>query len=513
MAFRSILFRSTENRLDDNKIEENAPSFFIDVNLDQIINDICGKKEVYNLKPFFYTKLDNIPAIKYRQEVMAELQNPLLHAHIESFAEQIRKMNTLLSGAKESSYKYEKARLFLDAVSNYVKAIIELKDNLSNAELKSVGFLEFQIFLADYTNSSGFGLLSQETKSLIAELDAVMYCVRIKDLHIEVSPAVSRSDYSKEVENTFDIFKQEPVKDYRIEFEPSQGISRVQSFILEGVAQLYPKIFQNLEDYAKVHENFLDKTIERFDREIQFYVAYLDYISVLKTAGLSFCYPEITNSKNELYTYEGFDLALANKLTRQKSTIVCNDFQLSNPERMLVITGPNQGGKTTYARTIGQLHYLANIGCAVPGKKAKLFLFDHIFTHFEKEERTEDHRSKLESDLIKTHQILSASTENSILIMNEVLSSTTLQDAVYLSEKVMYKIFQLDAICVWVTFIDELATLNEMTVSMVSTVDPENPAIRTFKIVRKETTGLAYALSLAEKYKVTYKDITERIKG
>ncbi len=180
---------------------------------------------------------------------------------------------------------------------------------------------------------------------------------------------------------------------------------------------------------------------------------------------------------------------------------------------MLVITGPNQGEKTTFSRTIGQLHYLANIGCAVPSLKAKLFLFDQIFIHFEKEERTEDHRSKLENDLLKTCHILYASKENSILIMNETLSSTTLQDAVYLSEEFMKKIVLLDAICVWVTFIDELASLNEKTVSVVSTVDPNNPAIRTFKILRKETTGIAYALSLAEKYRVTYKDIKERIQG
>ncbi len=488
MAFQSILFRNTENPLNGNKLDEKAPAFFPDVHLDRIIDDITDKKEVYNLKPLFYSKLDNISAIKYRQEVMEELQNPLLYALIESFAEQMHKMYALLSGAKKSTFKYEKARLYLDAVSIYVKCIVVLKDNPSNADLKSVGFLEFQEFLTDYTNSSAFLLLSEETQNLTSELNAVTYRIRIKDLR-------------------------EPVKDYRIEFEPDQGISHVQASILEGVAQLYPEVFQSLENYANQHEHFLDKTIERFDREIQFYMAYLDYISVLKISGLSFCYPEITNNKNELYNYQGFDLALANKLIGENSLIVCNDFQLSGQERVLVITGPNQGGKTTYARTIGQLHYLANIGCPVPGKKAKLLLFDKLFTHFEKEERTEDHRSKLENDLIKTHQILSASTESSILIMNEILSSTTLQDAVYLSKELMEKIFRLDAICVWVTFIDELASLNEKTVSMVSTVDPKNPAVRTFKIIRKETTGIAYALSLAEKHRVTYKDIKERLKG
>src|SRR5271165_2413454 len=275
-------------------------------------------------------------------------------------------------------------------------------------------------------------------------------------------------------------------------------MNSVEEKVLDFVALLYPEIFSELDRYCTDNRNYLDERIGRFDREIQFYISYLEYVARFRQAGLKFCYPQISDTRQEVRDYEAFDLALAHKLIREQSSIVCNDFYLENKERIFIVSGPNQGGKTTFARTFGQLHYLATLGCLVPGREAKLFLFDKLFTHFEKEENIKNLRGKLEDDLFRIH---------------ESFTSTSLRDAIFLSKKVLETIIELDLLCVCVTFIDELSWLSEKTVSMVSTVVPENPASRTFKVLRRPADGLAYAISIAEKYRLTYRSLKERTKS
>ena len=72
MVFHSILFERTEDSIKKETVE--APVFFADLNLDQIIDTITVGKQEYNLKPFFYTSLKDIDAIKYRHEIMRVLK-------------------------------------------------------------------------------------------------------------------------------------------------------------------------------------------------------------------------------------------------------------------------------------------------------------------------------------------------------------------------------------------------------------------------------------------------------
>jgi DNA mismatch repair protein MutS len=508
-TFHSILYERSQEGREKEPLE--APDFFVDLNLDQVVEAITIGKQEYNLKPFFYASLHDASEIEYRQEIMRDLENRTLFENIGSFAQKMQTMRKRLAQADKLYYKYQKERWFLEAVGIYCNAANGLVADLSAADLKSRGLRAFREYLTGYVHSDRFAALQAETEKLVADLATVKYIMRIRGNSIQVRKYDSEIDYSAEVEDTFAKFKQGAVKDYRREFPDWPDMNHVEAKVLEFVAHLHSEVFLDLDEYCSRNSNYLDTTIGDFDRAIQFYIAYLGYVALFKQAGLEFCYPRMAATAKEVHDSEGFDVALAYRLVTEHSPVVCNDFYVQGQERIAIVSGPNQGGKTTFARTFGQLHYLASLGCPVPGREAQLFLFDRLFTHFEKEEKIEDLRGKLEDDLFRIHQVLEQATPNSIVILNEVFTSTTLDDAVFLSNQVMEKLDQLDLLCVWVTFVEELASFSEKTVSMVSTVVPDNPAQRTFKIVRMPADGLAYALSIVEKYHLTYDYLKERI--
>ena len=66
--------------------------------------------------------------------------------------------------------------------------------------------------------------------------------------------------------------------------------------------------------------------------------------------------------------------------------VMTNDYRRTKAEKILVVSGPNQGGKTTFARAMGQLHYLAELGLPVPARQALVLHVNGISTHFERQE-------------------------------------------------------------------------------------------------------------------------------
>jgi DNA mismatch repair protein MutS len=507
-AFRSILFPD-----DVAPLESEEPDFFVDLNLDQVLLSLTAGREEYELEPFFYSPLRDVTAVHYRHEVLRDLEAPVVRESVARFASAMRRTRLHIAQVAKLHHALQKQAWLLDAIEMYCEAVSALTDSLAEQSVASRGFKELRAHLAEYVASGRFTSLAAETRALKEALAGVRYAVRIQGARVTVSRYEDQPDYSAEVEETFERFKQGAVKRYLAKLPDYDDMNHVEAQILERVARLHPDVFAALAGYSERHRDYLDATIARFDREVQFYVAYLEMIERFGAAGLSFCYPRLSTRSKEVAAEDTFDIALANKLVSGGGTVVCNDFQLSEPERIFVVTGPNNGGKTTFARTFAQLHLLAGLGLLVPGRTAQLFLPDRIYTHFEKEEDIETLRGKFEDELVRVHAILERATAESIVVMNESFSSTTLDDALFVGTEVMGRILELGSLGVYVTFVDELASLSDATVSMVSQVVPEDPAQRTFKVLRRPADGPAYAWAIAEKHGLTYERLMERLGG
>ena len=510
VEFQSIL--APAGSADLGCVAAEPPPHFHDLHLDQIVAEIAKPWPEHDIAPFFHVALGDPDAIAYRQEVMRDLENGPRMQAVHSFCERMATVQTNLALVKKQSCAPEGERWHLAAVDAYGAAIVGLRQDLEASPPTSRGLQALQAYLSTIEHSTDFRSRAEEADQVRAGLATVRYSMLLQGDTVTVRADASEEDFSTAVKATFAKFRGGRVKDYRAKLPHHVGLNHIEARVLECVALLFRQPFAALSAFCKRHTTFIDPRVLRFNREVHFYIAVLGHLERFRRSGLPLCYPEVTRTSKQIAVHAAWDLALASKLLDQAAHVVCNDFALRDPQRIMVVTGPNNGGKTTFARMVGQVHYLGCLGCPVPGEQARLYHFDRLFTHFERQEDISTLRGKLQDDLVRIRQILDVATPASLIIMNEIFSSTTLQDAIFLGRKVLEQITALDALAVCVTFLAELSSFDAKTVSLVCTVDAADPAIRTFRLEQRPADGRAYALTIARKYRVTRQQLLERIR-
>lgn len=156
-------------------------------------------------------------------------------------------------------------------------------------------------------------------------------------------------------------------------------------------------------------------------RELSFYVGCLNLSDKLQSYGMPICIPEIEDERCCDREYkELYDISLA--LTK-KELVVGNTMTIAD-KRLYMITGANQGGKTTFLRSIGQSQIMAQSGMFVGASECTIPLREGIFTHFKKEEDSEIKSGKLDEELSRMDDISSRLKEHSMILFNESFSST-----------------------------------------------------------------------------------------
>ncbi len=509
----SVLFLETPPSVALMEATPPQPDYFVDLNLDQAVETILAGRAEYALVGLFREPLPSPDAVAYRHEVFRDLADGRILAALRTFADGMRGMRKQLGQAGKLYYALQQKRWHLEAVQTYCATVLALSRAMQACAVRSRALSAFGAFLDGYVASAAFGAMDADVNGVLTELDSIDYSVIVDGGTLRVARYAQEHDYSRVIEASFEKFRQGEARDHRIEFREFADMNHIEAKVLEFVALLNPGPFQRMAELHAAHQRYLDATIATFDREIQFYLAYLEHVARFAGQERHFCFPEMSDSDKRVHARESFDIALGYKLMSAGRRVVCNDFELEAGQRMIVASGPNQGGKTTFARMFGQLFHLAALGCPVPGTGARLLLSDRIYTHFERQEDIGNLRGKLKDDLVRIRQILAKAGARSVLVMNEIFTSTSLADALFLSGKVMKEADRLDVIGVWVTFIDELASYSGKVVSMVSSVDPMQAGKRTFKVVRAPASGRSYAMSLAEKYGLTADEIRERLQS
>ena len=489
-----------------------VPDYFADLQLDRLVDVIVAGRDRHDLQPAFFDRLDDVAAIERRQGVFADLRDERLLAAIRAFCDGLAHGNQQLSRASGTKHRHRSQRLRLNAVSSYVRAVDAVTTALAEADLSSPALQSWWRWLCDYRAEAAFVAIASGANAALDELGQLRYTFSIAGDQIVVSEFVGEDDLGAATTAAFERFTSaEVVETHRFDVRVGAEMEHLQLALLDRVAAIFPEVFDRADRFVEANLTFRHPVIDRVERELQFVLAWLDFVAPLQSAGLAFCLPDMRQER-ALEASETFDALLAHRLLEEERHLVTNDVALGDGQLLLVVTGPNQGGKTTFGRTVGQLYHLACIGVPVPGTSATLHAPDSILTHFERGDRAGDLESRLEEEVTRMADLLREVSSRSVVILNEMFSSTTSVDARAMSRDVLHDVLDADAVGVCVTFIDELATLDPRVVSLVTGIDADDTTRRTFKVTPGRADGQAHALAMGLKYGLTREQLRDRIK-
>ncbi|CAH0524600.1 DNA mismatch repair protein MutS [Vibrio hippocampi] len=144
---------------------------------------------------------------------------------------------------------------------------------------------------------------------------------------------------------------------------------------------------------------------------------------------LDYCRPQLTEAP--MVNIQAGRHPVVEQVTNEP--FIANPIALNPQRKMLIITGPNMGGKSTYMRQTALIALMAHIGCYVPAESAEIGLIDRIFTRIGASDDLASGRSTFMVEMTETANILHNATENSLVLMDEIGRGTSTYDGLSLA--------------------------------------------------------------------------------
>ncbi len=155
--------------------------------------------------------------------------------------------------------------------------------------------------------------------------------------------------------------------------------------------------------------------------ELGFYVGCLNFMEMMKGYGMPTCIPTLTEKSGDSRSWsEMYDIAL---VFTKKSAVSGNELRTEH-KKLYLITGANQGGKSTFRRSLGQAQLMAQCGMPVAAKEFTAPMRGSLYTHFKKEEDRYMKSGKLDEELERMSRIANYIRPGDMLFLNEAFAAT-----------------------------------------------------------------------------------------
>ncbi|MBC8075364.1 MAG: hypothetical protein H7Y32_04755 [Chloroflexales bacterium] len=275
--------------------------------------------------------------------------------------------------------------------------------------------------------------------------------------------------------------------------------------LLDGVTQ---PVASALERFRTVHV----QPLGMLEPELIFLIGAARLVRDVRAAGYAFARPVIAPAAERVTlltaTYS-LPLVLRLRASGRDSGVVPSDVRLDDATRVWTLSGPNRGGKTTYTRALGLAHVLAQAGLPVPGSEARISPTDRIATLFPAAEQASVGMGRLDEEAAALATIFAQATSQSLVLLNEPLTSTSPEDARLIGRDVLCGLRALGCRALFVTHLHDLAreadALNTRVAgasgigSLVAEVaERADGAQATFRVVPGQPQGQSYAAAVAQ---------------
>ena len=206
---------------------------------------------------------------------------------------------------------------------------------------------------------------------------------------------------------------------------------------------------------------------------------------------------------------------------KEKREVITNDISLAPDEGFYILTGANNGGKTTFVRAVGLCQIMAQAGLYVPAKECEISVCDMVYTHFPKEEQKGIDASRFTTEIKQFKEISDVITNHSLLLMNESIQSTTPKECVDIAVSLVHIFAVLGVRGVFATHLVDIAPkalelnsgedMHTKIESITVSVD-EGSGRRLYKIIKGLPGDTSYADTIFEKFGLDFEALKKRAK-